>query len=135
MVTSLLSLKSTLLLRADKWNPRNIWLYIQTYLIFTKHFLTFHFRKLNGVQWCCLVVGGQVEQLGYLTKTEQFFCQNGLLVVKRIHQMFSPICFTNFFNKIFSVWAVEKENNLLIGPKQVFFLSLPVEKEIMINIR
>ena len=35
--------------------------------------------------------------------------------------MFSPICFTNFFHKFFSVRAVEKENKLLIGSKQVFF--------------
>ena len=41
--------------------------------------------------------------------------------------MFSPIYFTNFF----SVCAVEKENKLLIGSKQFFFLNLPVEKEIL----
>ena len=29
--------------------------------------------------------------------------------------------FTNLFLYFFSVWAVEKENKLLIGPKQVFF--------------
>ena len=46
--------------------------------------------------------------------------------------MVSPNCFTNFFHKFFSLWAVEKENKLLIGPKQ-FFLSLPVEKEIILN--
>ena len=34
--------------------------------------------------------------------------------------------FTNLFHEFFSV---EKENKLLIGTKQVFFLSLPVEKE------
>ena len=35
------------------------------------------------------------------------------------------------------VWAVEKENNvsIAIAPKQFFFLSLPVEKEIIINVR
>ena len=43
--------------------------------------------------------------------------------------------FTNFFHEFFSVWTVEKENKLLIGPKQFFFLSLPVEKEIIITIR
>ena len=40
--------------------------------------------------------------------------------------MFSPI----FFHQFFSVWAVEKENKLLTCSKLVFFLSLPVEKEI-----
>ena len=49
--------------------------------------------------------------------------------------MFSPICFTNFFHKFFSVRAVEKENKLSIGTTQVFFLSLLVQKEIVINIR
>ena len=46
----------------------------------------------------------------------------------------SPICFTNFILEFFSVCAVEKENKLFIGPKQFFLLSLPVEKEIIINI-
>ena len=32
--------------------------------------------------------------------------------------MFSPVCFTNFFNKF---WAFEKESELVIGPKQAFF--------------
>ena len=27
-----------------------------------------------------------------------------------IHQMFSPICFMNFFHNFFSVWTIEKEN-------------------------
>ena len=31
------------------------------------------------------------------------------------------LVFPNYFNKFFSVWAVEKENKLFIGPKQVFF--------------
>ena len=44
--------------------------------------------------------------------------------------MFSPICFTNFFQEFFSVRAVEKEKKLLIGQNR-FVLSLPVEKEIM----
>ena len=39
--------------------------------------------------------------------------------------------FPQFFPRIFL--AVEKENELFIGPKQVF-LSLPVEKETLINI-
>ena len=38
--------------------------------------------------------------------------------------MFSPICFTNFFNEFFSVWAVEKGSKLLIGPKKVVFFSV-----------
>ena len=37
--------------------------------------------------------------------------------------MFSPIWFTNFVHEYFSVCAVEKENQYLIGPKH-FFLSL-----------
>ena len=49
--------------------------------------------------------------------------------------MFSPICFPNFVQEYFSVWAVEKENKFLIGPKQYFFLSFLVEKEIITNIR
>ena len=32
------------------------------------------------------------------------------------HQFVSPICFRKFF----SVWAVEKPNTFIIGPKQVF---------------
>ena len=54
--------------------------------------------------------------------------------VNTLHQMFSPICFTNFFHKFFSVCAVEKERELLICQNR-FFLSLPVEKEIMANTR
>ena len=43
--------------------------------------------------------------------------------------------FTNLIHGCFSVWAVEKENKFLIGPKQFFFLSSPVEKEIIRNLR
>ena len=32
-------------------------------------------------------------------------------------------CFSQFFSKCFSVWAVEKGNKLLMGHKTVFFLS------------
>ena len=39
----------------------------------------------------------------------------------RIHHVFSPIYFTNFSHEIFSVSAVEKDNKLLIGPKQFFY--------------
>ena len=35
--------------------------------------------------------------------------------------MFSPIFCTNFFQQFFPVWAVEKENKLLIGPKTDYF--------------
>ena len=49
--------------------------------------------------------------------------------------MNSSDVFTNLFHEFFSVWAVEKENKLLIGPKTVFFLGLPVEKETIIDIR
>ena len=35
----------------------------------------------------------------------------------------------NFVHKFFLVLVVEIENKLIIGPKQEFFLSLPVEKE------
>ena len=41
-----------------------------------------------------------------------------------VHQMFSPICFTNFVHDFFSVWAVEKVNKLSIGSKQIFFFSV-----------
>ena len=34
--------------------------------------------------------------------------------------MFSQICFTKIFREIFSAWAVEKENEVFIGPKQFF---------------
>ena len=37
-----------------------------------------------------------------------------------IHSTFSPICFKNFFHDFFSVWADEKENKLVIGPRQYF---------------
>ena len=47
--------------------------------------------------------------------------------------------FTNlihdFFYEFFSVWAVEKEKKVLVGSKNVFYLSLAVKKEIIINIR
>ena len=36
-----------------------------------------------------------------------------------IRQMFSPICFPNFDHEFFSVWAVEKENKVLIGYNRV----------------
>ena len=35
------------------------------------------------------------------------------------------------FPRIFSVWAIKKDNKLDFGPKQFFVLSLPVEKEII----
>ena len=47
--------------------------------------------------------------------------------------MFSPVYSTNIFYKFSTVWAVEKTNFLLV--QNSFFLSLPVEKEIIINIR
>ena len=43
------------------------------------------------------------------------------------------LVFTNVFLAFFSVWAVKKELQLLICPKHVLFLSLPVEKKIIIN--
>ena len=49
--------------------------------------------------------------------------------------MVSPIFFTNFFHESFSVWAVEKWNENLTVQNMIFFLSLPVEKEIITNIR
>ena len=51
--------------------------------------------------------------------------------------MFSPIFFTKYFHIFFSIWAVEKEKKLVIGPKlkHVFFVSLLFEKKIMTNIR
>ena len=42
--------------------------------------------------------------------------------------MFAPICFTNFFQKFFSVQAVEKENKLLIGQEQFYSQFTAVEK-------
>ena len=41
------------------------------------------------------------------------------------HQFVSRILFHEFF----SVWAVEKENKLLIGPKQVFFSVCQLKKK------
>ena len=47
--------------------------------------------------------------------------------------------FTNFFPNIvhesFSVWGVEKWNKNLMVQNIIFFLSLPIEKEIITNIR
>ena len=41
----------------------------------------------------------------------------------RIHHMFSPICFTNFFNTLFE--QLKKENKLFTtGPNRLFFLRL-----------
>ena len=48
------------------------------------------------------------------------------------HQTMNLV-FPNLFLEFLSVWAVEKEKENLIGPK-LFFLTLPVEKEIIINI-
>ena len=45
--------------------------------------------------------------------------------------MFSPICFTNFFHEFSQFEQLEKKTNFFFGPKQFFFLSLPVEKEII----
>ena len=42
--------------------------------------------------------------------------------------------FINGFTNLFHEFFHKKENKLLIGPKQVFFFSLPVEKEIKTNI-
>ena len=49
--------------------------------------------------------------------------------IRCFHQFVSR----NFFHEFFSVWAVEKGNKLLIGSKQLFFLSLPVEKQQLDN--
>ena len=38
-------------------------------------------------------------------------------------------CFTNCFHEFFSVRVVEQENKFLIDPKQICFLSLPVENK------
>ena len=48
--------------------------------------------------------------------------------------MFSPICFTNFSQLLLSLSSWKRKEKLFIGPKQGF-LSLPFEKEIIINIR
>ena len=48
--------------------------------------------------------------------------------------MFSPICFTILFRKLFSVWVVENEHTFLLFTQNSLFLSLPVEKEIITNI-
>ena len=47
--------------------------------------------------------------------------------------MKTNLVFPNFLLEFFSVWAVEKENKLFNGSKQVFFLNLAVEKEIIIT--
>ena len=49
--------------------------------------------------------------------------------------MFSPIFSPIFVNESFSVWAVEKWNKNLTVQNMIFFLSSPVEKEIITNIR
>ena len=48
--------------------------------------------------------------------------------------MFSPICFTNFFPHIFLSLSSWKRKTKLYRFKKVYFLCLPVEKEIRINI-
>ena len=64
----------------------------------------------------------------YLTFDEQNIIYNQLMGSN--NQTF----FSNFFLKLSPVWAVEQENKPFIGSKQFYFLSLPVEKEIIINI-
>ena len=43
--------------------------------------------------------------------------------------------FPNFVHESFSVWGVEKWNKNLMVQNIIFFLSLPIEKEIITNIR
>ena len=56
---------------------------------------------------------------------------NGDKYIRYFHQYFSPIFSMNFSH----FGQLKKKKKLLIGPKQEFFLSLPVEKEIVKNIR
>ena len=66
---------------------------------------------------------------GLIVDAEFFQNLQNKIKIRSEDQMFWPICFTIFF----SVWTVEKENKLLIGLKQFFFLSLPVEEDILMN--
>ena len=47
--------------------------------------------------------------------TSKMISKNRKSDLYRIHHMFSPICFTNFFNEFISAWAIEKR-------KRLFFL-------------
>ena len=48
--------------------------------------------------------------------------------------MFSPICFTNFLHNFSQFKQLKKKSNFLTVQSS-FFLSLPVEKEIIMNNR
>jgi hypothetical protein len=52
----------------------------------------------------------------------------------RIHHMFSPMCFTNFFPNFSQFEQFKKKTNFLWVKNSVFSLRLPVQKEIITNI-
>ena len=50
---------------------------------------------------------------------KSWFASSNILFVISIHQTTNFVS-PNFFYEFFSVWAVEKDNTLFIGPKQIF---------------
>ena len=107
------------------------------------------FNLCNNIDWCMNVRNWNKLRQNKIKKTypiwlgTRYPCPKQLgeytrvVLQKDVQNLltnYSSDNFTNLFHEFFSVWAVEKENKLLIGSKQVFFLSLLVEKEIIINI-
>ena len=68
----------------------------------------------------------------YRLTIEKLFCQNIKGYVTSASDSFTNLIH-HFFHEFFSVWAVEKDNKLLIVPKQFFSHRLPVEKEIFVK--
>ena len=56
---------------------------------------------------------------------------------KRTNKFLVPVSdvFTNFVHEFFLIWPVENRKLIFIVPKQFFFLNMPIEQEIIPNIR
>ena len=58
----------------------------------------------------------------------QIFCLLiSILFMTSTHQT-TNFVYPDFLHKIFSVWAIEKDNKHFIGPKQIFFTQFWDEK-------
>ena len=99
-------------------------------------------------------ITGHSTLFDYLPNISQILCEfNGNSVVGLIFNFFSTQHFDEFLVTVWGFCHIKKQivsqkfrenigddfswkrKQILIGPKQVFFLSLPVEKEIITNIR
>ena len=69
------------------------------------------------------------------TSCWQATTKNAIRLLNDEFIMFSPICFTNFFPRIFLSLSSWKTTHIYYWSKKSFLLSLLVEKEILTNIR